>query len=135
MLLQGAVLSAVAAVGVWTTIHFEIDWRPAPEFRTVTAQNIRQHREGFFLVDVRNPERFAHQHAPDSILFTDATYGQDLETLRARLRPGQQIVVFGEGVGSDRATRIARQLRKDLAPAAVTLLEGGWASWPREGSP
>jgi rhodanese-related sulfurtransferase len=132
MFRQACLLCVLAWIPAWATAHFGWNWGPAPEFESIAARRILQNPAAFVLVDVRNPERFHAEHAPGAVLFTDATYAQDLEKLRGAFSKGQQIIVFGEGIGSERATRLARRLRKDLAPAPVRFLEGGWAAWPRE---
>jgi rhodanese-related sulfurtransferase len=135
IVVQACVLSLLAGVPAWITGHYDINWGPAPEFQSVPPAQIRNSPAAYLLVDVRNPDRFERGHAPGAVLFGDATYTQDLEKLRSVLTARQQIVVFGEGVGSERATRIARQLRKDLPSNPVHFLEGGWAAWPREQKP
>jgi rhodanese-related sulfurtransferase len=135
LVLQAFVLGLLAAVPTWITGHYNINWGPAPEFQVIPPAQIRQQPAKYILVDVRNPDRFERAHAPGALLFGDATYAQDLEKLRATLAAGRQIVVFGEGVGSERATRIARQLRNDLPSNPVHFMEGGWAAWPRDPQP
>lgn len=135
ILVQACVLALIAGIPAWITARYNIDWGPAPEFQTISAAQIRKSPGAYILVDVRNADRFERAHAPGALLFEDATYAQDLEKLRATLGARQPIVVFGEGVGSERAMRIARQLRKDFPANPVHLLEGGWAAWPREQQP
>ncbi len=134
-LLQAGALAIAALLPAWATAHFHWNWGPAPEFQSTPAHKILAEPAKYILVDVRSAERFAQRHAPGARLFSEATYQQDLDNLRTALTPELQVIVFGEGVGSDRATRIARQLRRDLAPTPVHLLEGGWAAWPREENP
>lgn len=135
MLQQACLLSLLALIPSWITARFEIDWGPAPEFRPLPARKIQQQPAHYRMVDVRNRERFEAGHAPDALWFSEETYPQDLEKLRPAVSNRRAVVVYGEGVGSDRATKIARRLRQDLAPMPVFLLDGGWASWPRDSSP
>jgi len=85
----------------------------------------------FVWVDVRNPERFESAHIPDAIPFDEANATEGLARIKSVLGAGKKVVVYGEGTGSDRALRVARMIKQELRTKEVALLEGGWASWPR----
>ena len=82
-------------------------------------------------VDVRSPERFEQAHVPGAIHFEESNASEGMERLKRAHAPGNKIVVYGEGTGSDRALRVARFLKKEMATKEILLLEGGWAAWPR----
>jgi hypothetical protein len=54
-----------------------------------------------------------------------------LEAVRRVWKSNRKLGVYGEGIGSDRAERVAKLLKTELGTREVYLLEGGWAAWPR----
>ena len=82
-------------------------------------------------MDVRSHERYENGHIENAFPFDEAHPNEDLIKLRGIFRASKKIVVYGEGAGSDRALRVARTLKKELGVKDIYLLEGGWATWPR----
>jgi hypothetical protein len=114
------------------TVRFDLKWKTPPEFRELRASEAKARTRDYVWVDVRSPERFQLGHVPDAVSFDEANAPEGLDHIN-RLRNGRQkIAVYGEGAGSDRALRVARLLKKQLQTKDIVLLEGGWASWPRE---
>jgi rhodanese-related sulfurtransferase len=130
-LLQAGLLVALSGALAWVTETFHIEWRPAPEIREMSAQDALRIRSGVVWVDVRNPERFASAHLPGAVAFDENTHDASLAKVLEHWSPGATVVVYGEGVGSERAERVARRLKRDLKSKGVFLLKGGWAAWPR----
>lgn len=129
-LLQAAVLLLCAMVPTVLTARLNLSWTTPKEFDAISAKSAQADAANLLLVDVRNQDRFESGHAPGALAVRPETYGTMLEAIRALWR-GQRIVIYGEGTGSDRALQIARRLRKDLGAPRISLLEGGWAAWPR----
>lgn len=86
----------------------------------------------YIWVDVRSLERFQNAHIQEAISFDESNIPEGLAQINRIRTGGKKIAVYGEGRGSDRALRVARLLKKQLRPNEIVLLEGGWASWPRE---
>jgi rhodanese-related sulfurtransferase len=91
----------------------------------------RSKQAEFLWVDVRNPERFESAHIPGAIHFSEAEAEASAAAVRRVWRPGRKLAVYGEGIGSERAERVAKSLKAVLGTREVYLLEGGWAAWPR----
>jgi rhodanese-related sulfurtransferase len=122
---------AFASLPASATVLFDLKWRRPPEFAEVKASQAQVRMNSFVWVDVRNPERFESAHIPDAIRFDEANATEGLARIKSVLGAGKKVVVYGEGTGSDRALRVARMIKQELRTKEVALLEGGWASWPR----
>ena len=130
-LAQASVLLVCAAVPTILTGRCNLQWKAPQEFDEIPASAAHTDASNLILVDVRNNDRFESEHASGALSITPETYDSMLDQVRTSLRGAKRIVVYGEGTGSERAQQIARRLRKDLGSNQVFLLEGGWATWPR----
>ena len=128
---QAVLLLGIAALPAAATLVFTLKWEPPAEFREAKAAEVRAHLDNFVWVDVRDEERYEKAHIPGALSVKDTEHSQGIDRVRAVWIPGKKIVVYGEGIGSDRALRVARLIKKELQTKDVLLLEGGWAAWPR----
>lgn len=124
-LVAGACLLSYAA------ISFDLKWSPPKSLREVTIKEAHSNQTDFVWVDVRNPERFESAHIPGAVHFSEAEAQASMEAVRRVWKTGKKLGVYGEGIGSDRAERVAKSLKTGLGTREVYLLEGGWAAWPR----
>lgn len=129
---QVTTLLLAAAILAWATAFWEIQWHRPPEIRSISIAAARKDAANLVWVDVRTRDRFDISHISDAILFDENAHNPSLENLMQQWNPKRRVVVYGEGAGSDRAQRVAIQLKKDLQTRHIYLLEGGWATWPRE---
>ena len=120
-----------ACVFSYASIALELKWRPPRPVGELTVKEARSKQTEFVWVDVRNPERFESAHIPGAVHFSEAEAEVSLEAVRRVWKPGRMLAVYGEGIGSDRAERVAKSLKASLGTREVYLLEGGWAAWPR----
>jgi rhodanese-related sulfurtransferase len=130
-LLQAAALVCAAIVPTWATAHFKIKWQAPPSVESISVASAQAATTNVVWVDVRNPEDFESAHINGAVSFAEKDHDASLERVLKNWTPKKQVVVYGVGVGSDRAQRVALQLKKDLQTRKVFLLEGGWAAWPR----
>ena len=128
---QALCLVVGACVFSYASIVLEIKWRPPKPVGELTVREARSKQTDFVWVDVRNSERFEGAHIPGAVHFSEAEAEASLEAVRRVWRPGRKLAVYGEGIGSDRAERVAKSLKTALGTREVYLLEGGWAAWPR----
>lgn len=130
-ILQAGLLVALAVLASWATATFHLKWRLPPDLNTLTLNDARNSPVPILWVDVRELERFESAHVPDAISFEEQNRDDSLAKIIARWTPNTRVIVYGEGPNSDRASRVAKNLKKDLGTREVYLLEGGWAAWPR----
>ena len=130
-LIQMAFLILVSGMLTWATAFWGIQWKRPPEVRSLSIAAIQKDLSDVVWVDVRDFDRFDSAHIPDALFFSEAEHDKSLAHLLRLWKPKTRVVIYGEGPGSDRAQRVALQLKKDLHSADVFLLEGGWAAWPR----
>ena len=97
----------------------------------MTVKEAQSNQTNFVWVDVRNPERYESAHIPGAVHFSEAEAEASLKAVRSVWKAGRKLGVYGEGIGSDRAERVAKSLKAALGTREVYLLEGGWAAWPR----
>jgi len=128
---QAAILACCAAVPTVATLCFDLRWKLPAEFRQVKAAQASIHIRDYLWVDDRSHERYEISHIENAFSFDETHPDEDLIELRRVFRDYKKIVVYGEGAGSDRALRVARLLKKELGIKDIYLLEGGWATWPR----
>ena len=124
-------LVALAVLASWVTASFQLKWRLPPDLKTLTLTDARNATAPILWIDVRDSDRFESDHVPDAISFEEHNRDDSLAKIIPRWTPNTRIIVYGEGPGSDRASRVAKNLKKDLGTREVYLLEGGWAVWPR----
>ena len=129
--LQAGLLVLGACLLTYATIKFDLRWSPPKTVREVGINEARSKQAEFVWVDVRNPERFESAHIPGAVHFSEATAEASLEAVRRVWKSNRKLGVYGEGIGSDRAERVAKLLKTELGTREVYLLEGGWAAWPR----
>jgi rhodanese-related sulfurtransferase len=115
----------------YATIAFDLRWSPPKALREVGIKEARSKQTEFVWVDVRNSERFESAHIPGAVHFSEAEAEAGLEAVRRVWKSSRKLGVYGEGIGSDRAERVAKLLKTELGTREVYLLEGGWAAWPR----
>ncbi len=125
-------LLAAAAIPGAATFFFDLKWKAPAEFKTISVRSASPKAGEFIWVDVRSFERYEAAHIADAVSFDEALPEAGLESLLKIWTPEKQIIVYGEGVGSERAERSARWLKKALNTPRVLLLEGGWATWPKD---
>jgi rhodanese-related sulfurtransferase len=128
---QTGLLVLGACLLTYATIAFDLRWSPPKALREVGIKEARAKQTEFVWVDVRNPERFASAHIPGAVHFREAEAEASLEAVRRVWKSNRKLGVYGEGIGSDRAERVAKLLKTELRTREVYLLEGGWAAWPR----
>ena len=128
---QTVFLVAGACLLSYAAISFDVKWSPPKSLREVTVKDARSKPTDFLWVDVRNSERFESAHIPGAVHFSEAEAEASLEAVRRVWKAGKKMAVYGEGIGSDRAERVAKSLKVTLGTREVYLLEGGWAAWPR----
>ncbi len=131
-LLQTGFLLSVACLLAYATDAFHLQWSPPKALREMSINEARARQAEFVWVDVRNPERFESAHMPGAIHFDEAESEAGTEAVRRLWTTGRKVCVYGEGIGSVRAERVAQLLKTALGSREVYLLEGGWAAWPRE---
>lgn len=129
---QSLFLLAIAAVPGTATFCFDLKWKAPAEFRSINGRSATSKAQEYAWVDVRSFERYDQAHISNAVSFDEAFPDAGLESLLKIWKPGMPVVVYGEGVGSERAERVARWLQKALNTKDVRLLEGGWATWPRD---
>jgi rhodanese-related sulfurtransferase len=129
---QAGILVLAAGLLSYTTIALDLRWTPAKTAGELSVKEARARQSDFIWVDVRNPERFENAHIPGAIHFDEANELDGIESIRRQWNKARKLCVYGEGIGSARAERVARLLKTALATREVYLLEGGWAAWPRE---
>ena len=128
---QTVFLVAGACLVSYVLISFDLKWSPPRSLREVTIKEAHSRQTDFVWVDVRNPERFESAHLPGAVHFSEAEAQAGVEAVRRVWKAGKKLGVYGEGIGSDRAERVAKSLKTALGTREVYLLEGGWAAWPR----
>jgi rhodanese-related sulfurtransferase len=128
---QAGLLVLGACLLTYATIAFDLRWSPPKALREVGISEARSKQTEFVWVDVRNPERFESAHIPGAVHFSEAEAEASLEAVRRVWKSNRKLGVYGEGIGSDRAERVAKLLKTELGTREVYLLEGGWAAWPR----
>lgn len=128
---QLLVLLTAAAIPGAATFLFDLKWKAPPEFASISVRDASADAGKFVWVDVRAFERYEQSHILNAVSFDEAYPEAGLESLLKIWKPGRSVVVYGEGVGSERAERAARWLKKALDTKKVLLLEGGWATWPK----
>ena len=128
---QTVFLVAGACLVSYVLISFDLKWSPPRSLREVTIKEAHSRQTDFVWVDVRNPERFESAHIPGAVHFREAEAEASVEAVRRVWKAGKKLGVYGEGIGSDRAERVAKSLKTTLGTREVYLLEGGWAAWPR----
>ncbi len=128
---QTVFLVAGACLVSYAIISFDLKWRPPRSLREVTSKVAHSRQTDFVWVDVRNPERFESAHIPGAVHFSEAEAEAGVAAVRLVWKAGKKLGVYGEGIGSDRAERVAKSLKTALGTREVYLLEGGWAAWPR----
>jgi rhodanese-related sulfurtransferase len=128
---QTVFLVAGACLVSYAIISFDLKWSPPRSLREVTIKEAHSRQTDFVWVDVRNPERFEGAHIPGAVHFSEAEAEAGVEAVRRVWKAGKKLGVYGEGIGSDRAERVAKSLKTALGTREVYLLEGGWAAWPR----
>ncbi|NBV85123.1 MAG: hypothetical protein EBS01_02395 [Verrucomicrobia bacterium] len=129
---QTGVLLGLATIPAVLAIASDWHWKAPTEFRELSAGEARLLMPEIIWVDARNGERFTQQRVPGAIAFDEVNPALALERIRAAWTPSKTLVVYGEGAGSERASRIARVLKGEFKTQKVRLLRGGWAAWPRE---
>lgn len=129
--LQGGLLILGACLLTYATIAFDLRWSPPKALREVGIKEARSKQTEFVWVDVRNSERFESAHIPGAVHFSEAEAEASLEAVRRVWKSSRKLGVYGEGIGSERAERVAKLLKTELGTREVYLLEGGWAAWPR----
>ena len=120
-----------ACAFAYASIALELKWRPPKPMGELTIKEARSKQTEFVWVDVRHPERFEGAHIPGAVHFSEAEAEASVEAVRRVWKPGRKLAVYGDGIGSDRAERVAKSLKAALGTREVYLLEGGWAAWPR----
>ena len=128
---QTVFLVAGACLVSYVPISFDLKWSPPRSLREVTIKEAYSRQTDFVWVDVRNPERFESAHIQGAVHFREAEAEASVEAVRRVWKAGKKLGVYGEGIGSDRAERVAKSLKTALGTREVYLLEGGWAAWPR----
>lgn len=128
---QAAILACCAAVPALATLRFDLRWKLPAEFREIKAVQASNHTGEYLWVDVRSLERYENGHIENAFSFDEAHQNEDLNRFRSVVKNYKKIVVYGEGAASDRALRVARVFRKEFGFKDIYLLEGGWATWPR----
>jgi len=128
---QTVFLLAGACLFSYAIISFGLKWSPPKSLREVTVKEAQSNQTNFVWVDVRNPERYESAHIPGAVHFSEAEAEASLKAVRSVWKAGRKLGVYGEGIGSDRAERVAKSLKAALGTREVYLLEGGWAAWPR----
>jgi rhodanese-related sulfurtransferase len=132
LLKQMVVLILAAMLAAWANSAFHWTWKLPPEVRSLSLPEARKNQGPLLWVDVRDADRFAEAHVPEAVRYDEAHPSASLAQLVPLWTPQSRVLVYGEGPGSERALRVAKQLKKDLASREVYLLEGGWLAWPRE---
>lgn len=128
---QTVFLVAGACLFSYAIISFDLKWSPPKSLREVTIKEAHSSQTDFVWVDVRNPERFESAHIPGAVHFSEAEAEASMDAIRRVWKAGKKLGVYGEGIGSDRAERVAKSLKTALGTREVYLLAGGWAAWPR----
>ena len=128
---QTLCLLLLACVASYASLAFGLKWVPPRAVGELSIKEARSKQAEFLWVDVRNPERFESAHIPGAIHFSEAEAEASAAAVRRVWRPGRKLAVYGEGIGSERAERVAKSLKAVLGTREVYLLEGGWAAWPR----
>lgn len=124
-----------AAVTLSATNRFlGIRWQRPPEIATTPVSEVQKQPSKTVWVDVRDFDRFEKEHVPGAVFFDETDPENSLREMLRVWNEKKRIVVYGEGTGSQRAQRVAKQLKKELNTRAVFLLEGGWAAWPHASS-
>ncbi|MEK0445652.1 MAG: hypothetical protein RLZZ399_973 [Verrucomicrobiota bacterium] len=131
---QVALLLLAAALLSATNQFLGIRWRRPPEIAVLPLSEAQKQNVPTVWVDVRDADRFEREHVPGAVSFDETRPDSSLRDLLRVWNTGKRIVVYGEGTGSQRAQRVAEQLKKDLNTRSVFLLEGGWAAWPHASS-
>lgn len=131
-LLQTGFLLLVACLLAYATDALHLQWSPPKALRELGVKEARARQAEIVWVDVRNPERFESAHIPGAIHFNEADAEAGTRAVRRYWTTGRKVCVYGEGIGSVRAERVAKLLKTALGSGEVYLLEGGWAAWPRE---
>ena len=132
LFLQMTVLLLVAFLAAKANSAFHWTWKLPPEIRSLPLAELRKKPHPLIWVDVRDADRFAENHIPEAVHFDETHPNASLARLLPRWTPDTRVLVYGEGIGSERAQRVAKRLKKDLASSEVYLLEGGWLAWPKE---
>ncbi len=128
---QAFLLGALAAAATFAVIRLNLEWKPSTAVRQLAQAQLRDRPADFLFIDVRSADRFEASHVAGALHFEEGSARTGLEEIRARWDGKRRIVVYGEGQGSERATRVALLLKKEFSTREVYLLEGGWAAWPR----
>jgi len=130
-LTQVVILLLLAGIPTWLTSHFQIRWKAPATVESLTISSLKQDTHNVIWIDVRGQEAFDIAHIEGALRFDENDHDTSLQTLLKEWTPDKRVVVYGVGTGSERAERVALRLKKDLQSKKVYLLEGGWASWPR----
>ncbi len=132
LLSQMAVLLLTAVLAAWANASFRWTWKLPPEIRSLSLTDSRHPSRPTLWVDVRDADRFANGHIPEALPYDETRPDDSLAFLVRRWTPRTRVLVYGEGPGSERALRVAKRLKKELASSEIYLFEGGWLAWPRE---
>lgn len=128
---QALFLVLVASVFSYATFALGLRWSPPKSVRELPLREARARQAELVWVDVRNLDRFENAHMPGAVHFNETETGASIENVRRTWKPGRKVCVYGEGIGSERAERVAKMLKTELGTREVYVLEGGWAAWPR----
>jgi rhodanese-related sulfurtransferase len=131
-LVQASILVLLACGLSYATIALDLKLPPPPNaLHELTIKEARARQAELLWVDVRNPDRYESAHIPGALPFSEADSEASIAAVKSAWKAGRKVCVYGEGIGSERAERVAKSLRAALATREVYLLEGGWAAWPR----
>jgi rhodanese-related sulfurtransferase len=128
---QAVFLMLVAGVLTYGTFALQVRWTPPKAVRDLPLKEARARQAELVWVDVRNPDRFENAHMPGAVHFRETDAGTSMEAVRRVWKKGRTMCVYGEGIGSERAERVAKLLKTEFGTKEVYVLEGGWAAWPR----
>ena len=132
VLAQVSILLCLACGLSYAIIALDLKLPPPPNaLHELTIKEARARQADFLWVDVRNADRYESAHIPGALPFSEAEPETSTAAIKRAWKTGRKVCVYGEGIGSERAERVAKSLRTALATREVYLLEGGWAAWPR----
>ena len=97
-----------------------------------TAERLWRGSPDTVFVDVRNDAGWNNGHIPGSLHLPFDRYGAAWGDLAARLRPGDDIVVYCDGPHCDLALQMLDRLR-ELGYMRLRVYEGGWQTWYASG--
>jgi rhodanese-related sulfurtransferase len=104
--------------------------------KTITLEECRQFVESKqgVLLDARGAKFFAKSHIPGAINLPLRDFDKVYETVNAKLRPDQRIVVYCSSLSCPDSGKLRDKLVK-LGYKRVEVFKGGLAAWWKAGLP